>query len=414
MFHAWSDEPWINEGAAVRVSLVAFAATASTTGVRLDGQEVVHVRSDLTPANDRGGSGDLTAAQALPENASAAYVGIRKTGPFEIPGEVARQWLTAPNPHGRSNGEVVRPWFNGLNIARRPRDMWIIDFGVDMTQEDAALFEAPFAYVQTHVQPTRVGKREKRTNEHWWIFQWARPVMRKAIAGLPRFIVTPEVAKHRFFTFLNQAIVADKNLTVVARCDDTTFGILHSRFHELWALRMGTSLEDRPRYTPTTTFETFPFPEGLTPAYTAGPTETLDSGILLPPVAGNRCAAVLAIAEAAHRLNALRENWLNPPEWVERVPEVVPGYPDRIIPKPEYAAEIKKRTLTNLYNAHPAWLDNAHQALDAAVAAAYGWDDYSPVMPDTEILRRLLALNQARGLQPHPDTGLPGQSARGT
>ncbi|MBP6583963.1 MAG: adenine methyltransferase [Chromatiaceae bacterium] len=81
---------------------------------------------------------------------------------------------------------------------------------------------------------------------------------------------------------------------------------------------------------------------------------------------------------------------------MERVPEIVPGYPDRIIPKPEHAVEIKKRTLTNLYNARPAWLDNAHQALDAAVAVAYGWDDYSPALPDAEILRRLLALNLAR------------------
>jgi hypothetical protein len=101
-------------------------------------------------------------------------------------------------------------------------------------------------------------------------------------------------------------------------------------------------------------------------------------------------------AAAARRLNELRENWLNPPEWVERVPEVVPGFPDRIVPKPEYAAELKKRTLTNLYNVRPTWLDNAHKALDAAVAAAYGWADYTPEMPDEEILRRLLALNLER------------------
>ncbi len=158
---------------------------------------------------------------------------------------------------------------------------------------------------------------------------------------------------------------------------------------------------DRPRYTPTTTFETFPFPEGLTPADTAGPGECRRHARLRrpssrPSAPRDRRPAALAIAEAAHRLNALRENWLNPPEWVERVPEVVPGYPDRIIPKPEHAAEIKKRTLTNLYNARPTWLDNAHKALDAAVAAAYGWDDYSPDMPDEEILRRLLALNLER------------------
>ncbi len=81
---------------------------------------------------------------------------------------------------------------------------------------------------------------------------------------------------------------------------------------------------------------------------------------------------------------------------MEQVPEVVPGYPDRIIPKPEHSAELKKRTLTNLYNARPAWLDNAHKALDAAVAVAYGWGDYGPEMADEEILWRLLALNLAR------------------
>ena len=128
---------------------------------------------------------------------------------------------------------------------------------------------------------------------------------------------------------------------------------------------------------PTTCFETFPFPTGLTPN--------------LPVSTYADDPRAQAIAAAARRLNELRENWLNPPEWVERVPEVVPGYPDRVIPKPEHAAELKKRTLTHLYNQRPAWLVNAHRTLDAAVAAAYGW----PVdLNDEEVLRRLLALNQ--------------------
>jgi hypothetical protein len=157
-----------------------------------------------------------------------------------------------------------------------------------------------------------------------------------------------------------------------------------------------------PRYTIGTCFETFPFPEGLTPTDTAGPTEAPTEpgrdgpAPILPAVAPGRHAAALAIAEAAVRLNALRETWLNPPQWVERIPEVVPGYPDRLIPKPEFAVELKKRTLTNLYNQRPTWLDQAHKALDTAVAAAYGWGDYSPALPDTEVLRRLLALNLAR------------------
>jgi hypothetical protein len=89
---------------------------------------------------------------------------------------------------------------------------------------------------------------------------------------------------------------------------------------------------------------------------------------------------------------------------------VVPGYPDRIIPKPEYAAELKKRTLTHLYNQRPTWLDQAHRALDAAVAAAYGWADYGPEMPDDEILSRLLALNRERSARVAAPDGRGGSN----
>ena len=108
------------------------------------------------------------------------------------------------------------------------------------------------------------------------------------------------------------------------------------------------------------------------------------------------------IARAAKRLTDLREIWLNPPEWTDRVPEVVPlgmavsPYPDRIVVKPGFEKVLAKRTLTNLYNLRPAWLAQAHEALDVAVATAYGWADYTPTMPDEEILRRLLALNLER------------------
>jgi hypothetical protein len=107
-------------------------------------------------------------------------------------------------------------------------------------------------------------------------------------------------------------------------------------------------------------------------------------------------SAAAEIAAAAQKLDDLRDNWLNPPEWTERIPEVVAGYPARIIAKPDLEAELKKHTLTNLYNARPAWLDNAHKTLDAAVAKAYGWSDYTAEMADEEILRRLLKLNLER------------------
>ena len=108
------------------------------------------------------------------------------------------------------------------------------------------------------------------------------------------------------------------------------------------------------------------------------------------------------IARAAKRLNDLREHWLNPPEWTQRLPEVIPlgmdasPYPDRIVPKNGHEKELAERTLTKLYNQRPAWLDAAHQALDTAVAAAYGWLDYRADLPYEEILKRLLALNLQR------------------
>src|SRR5690606_2143599 len=102
--------------------------------------------------------------------------------------------------------------------------------------------------------------------------------------------------------------------------------------------------------------------------------------------------SAIAIATAAARLNELRENWLNPPDLVNREPEIVPGHPDRILPINEEAAQkLRKRTLTNLYNERPAWLQNANKELDEAVAAAYGWP---ADLSDDEVLARLVELNQ--------------------
>ena len=111
----------------------------------------------------------------------------------------------------------------------------------------------------------------------------------------------------------------------------------------------------------------------------------------------------------AQRLVELCDRCLNPPEWVEWADEPVPGYPKRPIPRAEDAAKaLKKRILTNLYNARPQWLADAHDALDAAVAAAYGW----PVdISDDEVLRELLALNGGdRRIEP-PAPTLPGRGA---
>jgi hypothetical protein len=172
----------------------------------------------------------------------------------------------------------------------------------------------------------------------------------------------------------------DKNLIVFPREDDLMFGLLESRFHRLWALRKGSDLQDRPRYTHTSTVATFAFPSGMQPCV------PISDAIAHPKAQ--------LIASTAQRLNELRENWLNPPDLVRSEPEVVPGFPDRILPVAEEAAEIlNRRTMTKLYHERPDWLDHAHEALDAAVADAYGWP---AEISDEEVLARLFALNQER------------------
>lgn len=223
---------------------------------------------------------------------------------------------------------------------------------------EAAEYAAPFAYVEQHIKNKRFEiNSEARTTERWWLHQRSRPEMKSSLASLNRFIATPRVAKHRIFVWCNAGTVPDSATVAVARDDDYFFGTLHSKAHELWSLRLGTSLEDRPRYTPTTTFETFPFP------WPPGKEPTDDP-------------LVQAIAAAAKDLVEQRDAWLHPP-----------GLPD---------AELKKRTLTNLYNERPAWLDAAHKRLNAAVFDAYGWPHD---LTDEEILARLLTLNLERAAQ---------------
>ena len=340
IFFAESDRPWVLNGAAVRVSMVGFD-DGTETEKTLDGAPATAIYPDLT------GALDLTEAKPLPENLGIAFMGDTKGGPFDIPGDLARRMLAAKgNPNGRPNSDVVRPWANGLDITRRPRDVWIVDFGTGMSLEDAALYEAPFEYVNEHVRPKREASRSTRAE--WWLHERPRVDMRHALDGVQRFLGTPTVAKHRLFVWLDGTTVPDHQIIAFALADDYFFGVLHSKAHELWALRMGTSLEDRPRYTPTTCFDTFPFPE---------PTDEQRA----------------EIAEEARRLDGLRRNWLDPE-----------GASD---------AELKKRTLTNLYNLRPTWLANAHARLDAAVFAAYGWPQD---VADEEILKNLLALNLER------------------
>jgi hypothetical protein len=364
------------------------------------------------------------------------------------------------NPNGKPNSDVVRPILNAFEITKRAERRWVVAFRPDAALEQASSYECPAQFVVRHVKPVRDENHRKAYRDRWWLHGEARPALVEALAPLPRFIATPRVSKHRVLVWVTPEVLPSDATVAFARSDDFFFGVLQSRFHSIWALRQGTRLETRPRYTPTTCFETFPFPfpDDLQPPepapvkpppkskqppepdrfyaenlaaknYYMGKEEpppygrssrreeafSSPSALRTPLSAPDHRAAVAA---AAKELNDLRERWLNPPEWtVERILEF-PGsangpwsryvadpdqngigtvrYP-RLEPRDaDCAAKLKQRTLTNLYNERPTWLDLAHKALDVAVAAAYGWP---ADLTDEQILERLLALNLERAAE---------------
>jgi type II restriction/modification system DNA methylase subunit YeeA len=393
IYNAWQNEPWVLNGAAVRVAIICFAALDEPiNGLNLDGHDVSEINPNLT-------SGQNTSAVArLSENAESVYIGVQQSGPLSVPRDKAIDWLSRPlNPNGQPNTAVISPYASTDDIVGRPTEEFLIDFPQGLDERSASEFEAPYEYLSSaSYDPHRDGKivqfteyRENSAgqNSKWWEAHRSRPGMRAAIRSVDRYLATGETTEHRVFRFLPSSFIPDKSLYVFPKAGMTGFGVLQSTFHEVWSTYFGNRIGagNQRRYNASFVYLTFPFPQGLTPDIPA-------SDYADDPHAH-------AIAAAAGRLHELRENWLNPADVVVRKPEVVPGYPERILPKDEHAAkELKKRTLTNLYNARPQWLANAHAALDAAVAEAYGWgDDWrAGRLSDDEILTRLFRLNQER------------------
>jgi len=354
IFFAWSNREWTLEGAAVRVSMIGFDDGTETMR-ELDGMSVSSINADLSAGDD------LTKLFPLKENQGIAFQGPVKVGHFEVEPDVARKMLAAPmNPNGLPNSEVVVPWIIAKDLTDRPQGMYIVDFQVK-TEAEASLFEMPFEYIRHHVFPSRLENNRLRRREYWWQHGERNLGMRKALHGLRRYIASPRVSKHRMFSFVPVETLADSRVVVIARADEYFIGVLESTIHDVWSIRTSSRHGDggdggRLTYNIESCFDTFPFPW---PPGTE-PSEGDD-------------ARVKAIADAARELVRLRDAWLNPPG---------------IAPE-----ELKKRTLTNLYNQRPEWLANAHRALDKAVLTAYGWPSN---LPKEEILARLLALNHER------------------
>lgn len=370
IFMAWADRDWILDGAAVHVSLVGFDG-GSQRGRALDGRDVTEINPDLTTGVD------TSTARPLAENRIALWsIGTQKGGSFDIDLATAASMLGDANPHGRPNADVVRPWWNASDITNRWRGLWIVDFGCERSKEEAAKFESPFSYVERAVYPERKGNRRPSYRDKWWIHQEPRAELRGVIEA-PVQLLTPRVSKHRVWIRSGGRVLADCALVSFRRTDDYFFGMLQSSLHDRWARSTGTQLREADsgfRYTPTSTFETFPLP--WPPGNEPTPPKAKHHGLWK------------AISEAAAELDRLREAWLNPPEWIAECEKQVDvrhradlaAVPADVRPLVRRSAvmgvaaehpKLKLRTLTNLYNERPAWLRLAHQRLDKAVLGAY-------------------------------------------
>lgn len=377
IFRAWPDRAWVQDGAAVRTSIICFDDGTDKTRVLLrhtgneskleerqtEAREVPTINPDLTA------SADLTGARRLKENAGKSFEGVKPAGKFDLDGEKAREWLELPNPSGVSNADVLKPYIGGDDITDRNKDRWTVDFN-QMPLEEAKKYQRPMKYIREEAKDKNGRSPKDSGRERWWLYDRSRPELRTEIESLPRFIVTSRVSKHRVFDWLPAGVIPSDSTTSIAAEDDQTFGVLNSSFHVAWALRMGTFMGkgNDLRYTPTTCFETFPFPR-----------PTAEQGE--------------KIAEAARFLEKARA-FLK----TKRDPKLKADA--------KTSEQDKTLTLTGMYNLLTEYrqtgqetvtgvstLADAHNTLDEAVAAAYGWE--WPLTED-EMLSRLLALNLER------------------
>lgn len=374
------DHPWVDaaDGAAVRIAMtVGRPATegiegtlATVTAEREGNGEGVlvdlSVRQGVLHADLSAGA-NVANAGALAANSELANRGVQLFGSGFIvtPTEAAALGL------GQVPGLEchVRPYRNGRDLTDKPRGVLVIDlFGLS-AEAVRDRFPEIFQWVLERVKPERDQNNRASYRINWWVHGEPRKELRKALAGLPRYIATVETAKHRTFLFLDAAILPDNKLVVIASDDAFVLGVLSSRQHVAWTMAAGSTLEDRPVYVKTTCFEPFPFPD----------------------VKEDQRQKVRAIAE---RLDAHRK----------RQQELHPGLGltdmYNVLARLRAGEPLSAKEKAIHEQGLVAILWQLHDELDAAVADAYGWP---ADLSDEEVLERLVALNAQRAREEAQD-----------
>lgn len=371
LLFAIPDHPWVDEkdGAAVRIAMTV-AAKGKAEGRLLSvldesaaPENILFGHSaDEISANLVVGS-SVTSAKPLNANRRVAVKGVALHGEgFILSSELAEAMLKEASECSR----VVKPYRNGNDITGRSKDRFVIDFFGWSEVEARENFPVQYQHVLLNVKPERDANRREVRKKNWWLFGETVPALRQALANLARYIVTVRTAKHRTFVFLDSAILPESRLVAVASDDAFLLGVLSSNFHSVWALGTGAKLEDRPNYNNSEAFDPFPFPADV-------PEQLKDK--------------LRAEAEA---LDALRKRVLAEHDdlTLTKLYNVLEALKDgRALTDAE--RDIHDRGLVTLIRQH-------HDAIDALVAQAYGWE---ADLADEEILTRLVALNKVRAAE---------------
>jgi len=363
------DHPWVEsgDGAAVRVAMTVCQrgsgegrvetvvreeplGSSGELGVLLE-QRTGTVHADLTTG------ADLSAIRALKGNANLSFMGVTPLGAgFRL---AAAEIADLRQP---ANQRFLRPFLTGRDLCRMPGNELIIDFfGLS---EAEARSESPelFQRLLNSVYLDRAHDKRKAYRDRWWVFAEPRPAMRAALQGLRRFIATVQVSKHRFFVFIDPSVLPDHGVFAVASDDAYLLGVLSSDIHCRWALLTSGTLEDRPYWNNSQSFEPFPFP---------APT----------PVVRSR------ISELAEQLDSHRKRQQ------ERHADLTLTDLYNVVAKLRSGEPLSDKERTVNERGLASVLKGIHDDLDAAVSEAYGW----PIdLTDDELLSRLVTLNEQR------------------
>lgn len=247
---------WPTGGPSLAISVVwgTRAVVAKEAARVLDGERVQHISSLLEPS-----LGNAKAPAKLSDNLAAANLGckLRAQG-FLVPAAEAREWLLEEP----GLNDVLRVHLSGTDLTSHPEvtsDKYVIDFG-DMSASQAQGYVRAWEHTKKHVYPERAKAKAKGLRERWWQFESKALDMRASITGLDWFVAIPEVSKLMMPVVVESGPVCNHKVVVVGTDDPAIFGVLSSSAHWLWAVTHGGTLEDRPSYSPSACFRTFPFP----------------------------------------------------------------------------------------------------------------------------------------------------------